>query len=98
MKPINLQPLAVDDLAEADAWYEARRSGLGDELLVEVARTAALIAEFPDAFTIVEEQARRALLKGFPYQIIYLIEQESIEIIGVIHTHRDPEVWRGRIR
>ncbi len=30
------RPLAVEDIAEAATWYEARSPGLGDELIDEV--------------------------------------------------------------
>lgn len=97
MKPVFVQAPARSDLSEADEWYQARQAGLGDALLAEFERTARLIAERPTMYPKVEGDARRALLRGFPYQVIYLEEAESIEIVAVLHSHRDPGVWKARL-
>lgn len=97
MKPVFVQEPARADLSEADEWYETRPAGLGDALLAEFERTARLIAERPGMFPKVEGDARRALLRGFPYQIIYLDEMKSIVIVAVLHSHRDPKVWKVRL-
>ena len=41
---------------------------------------------------------RRALVKQFPYGVIYSEEQQEILIIAVMHLHRKPEYWRNRTK
>jgi len=41
--------LAVDDVADAFAWYAASRSGLGEEFLADLGRVIALIEQSPEA-------------------------------------------------
>lgn len=56
----------------------------------------AEIARSPLACARVRGEARRKLVRRFPYALIYLAEDEHIEIIAVFHTSRDPAVWQGR--
>lgn len=98
MKPVHLQDAAFLDLAEADHWYESKFPGLGDDLLNEFRATSARIAERPRSYPEVEEGARRALRRRFPYIIIFVEEATTIEVIAVIHSHRNPDVWKRRLR
>ncbi|MCZ7605623.1 MAG: type II toxin-antitoxin system RelE/ParE family toxin [Planctomycetota bacterium] len=98
MKPVHLQDAAFLDLAEADHWYESKLPGLGDDLLNEFRATSAKIAERPRSYREVEGGARRALLRRFPYMIIFVEEDTTIEVIAVMHTHRNPDVWKSRLR
>ena len=43
-----IRPNAEADLQEAQAWYESRRVGLGEELLDEVRRTVRLLESDPE--------------------------------------------------
>jgi toxin ParE1/3/4 len=52
MKTIIFHPLAKQELADAVAYYEAQRSGLGKEYLDEIEDTAALIAQYSEAGAI----------------------------------------------
>lgn len=41
--------------------------------------------------------ARRRVVRRFPYVVIYLVEPEHIEVLAVFHTSRDPKQWQGRL-
>jgi len=43
-----IRPNAVADLQDARSWYESQRTGLGDELLVEVRKAVRLLEEQPE--------------------------------------------------
>lgn len=97
MKPVNIQRAARKDLEEAAAWYDQKLPGLGDELLSELLAAAERIARNPQLYARAEGDARRTLLHRFPYHAVFVEEAESIEIIALIHAHRNPEVWKRRI-
>ena len=40
---------------------------------------------------------RRALTRQFPYAIYFSIEDDTILILAVLHTARDPAEWQQRI-
>ena len=61
-----IAPEAEQDLADAYAWYETRRSGLGEELLTCVDACSEAISRTPDMHPVVHENYRRGLVRRFP--------------------------------
>ncbi len=88
-------PLAESEIDEAFQWYEDQRVGLGYEFLAEFNRTIDRVVVYPEAYTVIEEGLHRALVKRFPYGIIYGVdgEGECIVIVAVSHLHREPFYW-----
>jgi len=86
-----------DELDEAYAWYEERRSGLGEEFLKEVQSRLDLIQANPEIHAPIFRQVRRSLVKRFSSSIYYRVESSRIVVIAILHGRRDPERWRARI-
>jgi toxin ParE1/3/4 len=84
------------DLIEAIRWYDERDQELGDELLRQVYHCIASLEGNPRLYPIVHRQMRRALVRRFPFQILYEIESEGIIIYAIYHSARDPQVWKRR--
>ncbi len=61
-----------------------------------VESTIRLILQDAHRWRWVEKDVRRCLVPVFPYAILYSIEVESILIIAVMHTSREPGYWRHR--
>lgn len=57
---------AEDDLREAKAWYESRRTGLGDEFLLCVEEALERIRRIPESAGLVVQNVRRAAVRRFP--------------------------------
>ena len=91
-----LRPIARLELDEAMGWYEQQKTGLGFELKEAVDQMLARIAETPGRFSPVHGEVRRALLRRFPYAIHYLSEPDTIVVLGIFHTRRDPRRLEGR--
>jgi plasmid stabilization system protein ParE len=66
-----LAPEAEQDIAEAYAWYEERRIGLGEDFLSCVEACPEAINRAPERCPIVHENYRRALVRRFPYALFY---------------------------
>jgi len=77
-------------------YYEAIDDGLGYDFSLEIASTITRIIDFPKAWLVVEGEFRRALVRRFPYGILYTEEQDIIYVVAVMHLHRDPEYWKHR--
>ncbi len=45
----------------------------------------------------VGKRTRRALLKRFPYFILYIFEEETVPITWIANQHRDLEYYINRI-
>ena len=84
------------DLAIARDWYEREREGLGFDFVDEVKVATRRIESNPLEFATVCREARICPVKRFPYIIVFRILDSVLEILAVIHGHRDPEIWRSR--
>jgi len=97
-------PEALDELADAAAWYEERRPGLGDELLAEVHRMMAAIdarpASFPRTLDAPPELGiRRALLDRFPFALMFMqVPGGDLRVVAVAHAKRRPGYWIWRVQ
>lgn len=97
MKPIvHFRPDAETDVADASAWYETQRIGLGGEFLDEILKTCDSIAENPQMYPLVHRETRRVVIHKFPFGIYYRIENGMVAIIAVMHGSRDPNKWKNR--
>jgi toxin ParE1/3/4 len=94
---LTIRPEAEADMTEAFDWYEERRTGLGYEFLGEVRAVFSQIEEKPLRHSQMYREARRVLVRRFPYKVIYLFEAEKVEVIGVVYAGRDPGFWQRRV-
>lgn len=92
----DLHRLADRELNEAAQYYELESSGLGFSFLKEVERCLQLIADHPDAGTILGGSVRRRLLRRFPYALLYKVKPTGIRVLAVMNLKRRPAYWVGR--
>lgn len=85
------------DIAEAYAWYEGRRTGLGEELLSCIDACIEAIRRTPEMHAVVHENYRRGLVRRFPYAVFYKYAGGTVTVYGVFHTSRDPDKSRQRL-
>ncbi len=95
MKLIFLEE-AEQELADAIAYYNLEKPGLGDDFLLEVLSSLHRIDQFPDAWHPLSENTRRCQTRRFPYGIIYTVLDNSILIIAISNLHRKPNHWQDR--
>lgn len=95
-RSIRIRPEAENDLSEAYSWYSGQVQGLGDDFLAEVDSALASVAEFPEKCALIHKQARRSLVRRFPYGVFYIVEPGEIVVLAVMHLARDPELWKKR--
>jgi plasmid stabilization system protein ParE len=91
-----IAPEAEQDIAEAYAWYEGRRAGLGEEFLSSVDACLESIRRTPEMCPVLHEGYRRSLTRRFPYAVFYESTEREITIYAVFHTARDADKWRQR--
>ena len=96
MLPIRLLPEAKDEFDAAVDWYEQQRPGLGTAFLERVRETFARIASNPQLHAAVHQDVRRAVVRKFPYGVLYKEEAGEIVVVAVFHSARDPNIWQGR--
>ena len=90
--------LAQQEVDDAFVWFENRAEGKGIEFLDELDRVVRRIRHYPFASVEIGRQIRRCLFAGFPYSLIYGLEEDTIVVIAVAHSHRAPGYWINRLQ
>jgi plasmid stabilization system protein ParE len=91
-------PPAKEDIRDAARWYNKQSQGLGKRFIAEVRDSVQFIKQNPTASSIRYDEVRTTVLKVFPFMIHYTIDEDNktVVISAVLHTSRDPEVWKKR--
>jgi plasmid stabilization system protein ParE len=95
--PIVLSEAAREDIQEARRWYREWSGVLARDFVRSVRAAIEGIARSPEMHPVVHRGARRALLRRYPYMLLYVVRTDAIVVVGCWHTHRDPEHWRERL-
>jgi hypothetical protein len=103
MRVLRIHAAAAEEAAEAAAWYEKRRVGLGSEF--ERALDAALVLLEQDIVPLTAAPGisgklgvKRLLLRRFPYSVIVVERVAELVVIAFAHHARRPGYWRDRLR
>ena len=87
---------AQADLADALAWYETQAPEIAPQFREAMRAVVARIERNPHQFAPSPHGARRALLRRFPYLVIFREQADAAYAVAVFHTSRDPRIWRRR--
>jgi plasmid stabilization system protein ParE len=94
-------PLVIGRKARADFdgafdWYEEQQTGLGVEFADRVQAVFQSIAAMPESHPAVYRDVRKALVRPFPYSVIYRIRGGRVVVLSVFHNKHDPRIWKSR--
>ncbi len=95
--PVILTQIARIELIEAQDWYEREAAGLGRRFREAIDVLVGRISNNPRQFPIVYKNARRALLRRFPYSLFFVSDSGELFVIACFHASRDPSQWQRRI-
>ena len=89
---------ASNELNEAFDYIAGHASlGTAAALLADIEAAEKLLLQFPNAGNPIGIGLRRVMLKTFPYQLIYRVQDDRIQILAVAHLRRKPRYWRRRV-
>ncbi len=90
---IIFHPKAEKEYLESVIWYENSLIGLGQSFFTEIENALKQIQKKPLLFPQKNTQFREAVVKKFPYVIVYEIKEpiHQINILSVFHTKRNPK-------
>ncbi len=91
-----VKPFAEDDALKAATWYNNKSEGLGNEFLLALDAKINAIQRDPNHFQLIYKNIRRALTNRFPYGIFFIVESNTIYILAILHTSRNPKIWKDR--
>ena len=97
MHPVIFTPRARAELIDAQDWYEHESPSLGRRFRAAVDAAVQRISAAPRQFPVIYKNVRRALLRRFPYALMFVIEaDETLAVIACFHGNRDPALWKKR--
>ena len=85
------------DIKVAYVWYESQRVGLGEDFLLTLEESYSKITRTPKLYQDIYKTVRRKLVRRFPYGIYFVIREDIIIVIAVLHTKREPQEWHKRV-
>src|SRR5215218_3823675 len=91
-------PEAYDEMLESARYLEANAPGLGFDLISAIQETTQRIIKFPKSGSIQRAKIRKALVRGFPFTILYEARPDHVYLAAVMHQHRKPGYWRRRVK
>lgn len=93
-RKIRYHPLFECDAREAAGWYDRRSPGLGDVFIDLVEHSVNEIIARPESFAIHPSGCRFARIPRFPYVVLFDLNENELQMFGVLHTARSMEKWR----
>lgn len=94
---VSFHPAARDEFLAAAEYYDTAVAGLGSRFLQIVRGTTDMLLRHPEAGSVRNAGTRRVVLTGFPYDIVFQVRQDTLEIIAIAHQRRRPGYWRHRV-
>ena len=90
-------PEAEEEFIEQAARYDSEVPGLGPRFGDEVNRAIELLLENPKVGAPVDKNLHHFVLRRFPHSVIYAVMVDTLFIVAVAHSSREPGYWRSRI-
>ena len=86
------------DIESAMDWYEHEVFGLGQRFFQSFEHTTFKIVENPYHYSFITKQVRRCPVKKFPYSVLYIVKENNIYLLAVVHRRRSNAYIRKRIK
>jgi toxin ParE1/3/4 len=87
---------AEAEILHALEWY-AQRSGVAARAFMqELSSMVALAARSPESWPIRFGNTRHIVFPRFPFDLVFRIKGETVEIVAVAHQRRRPSYWSNR--
>ncbi|WP_339134952.1 MAG: type II toxin-antitoxin system RelE/ParE family toxin [Candidatus Electrothrix sp. GW3-4] len=96
---VDLHPDVYPELEYSRTWYERQATNLGIKFLNEVDQAIETVRDSPEIWPLLDKDSgiRRYIIHRFPYGLIYRVKETVIQVIAVMHLHRQPDYWRERV-
>lgn len=92
---VSISEIADLQIEEFELYLESQKPGLADRFTDRLFELFQKLEENPHTWQKINAEIRRAILKGFPYNIFYEIIDSKVIILAIIHQAADPGKWPG---
>jgi plasmid stabilization system protein ParE len=93
-------PEANDDLTDILGWYSVESTPETKKRFIEdVSKTLKGLEKSPKSYSIRLKNARCAVLKKYPFNIYYWVDDfdSTVNVLAILHQRRNPSIWKQRI-
>jgi len=97
MIQIVFHELAEKELYDSRDFYDDLVFGLGSKFVSEIEYVINRIRENPYSFPLCFSNFRKALLRKFPYGIIFQDDGSKVFILAIAHQSRKPKYYANRL-
>jgi plasmid stabilization system protein ParE len=81
---------ALGSLSAQEEWLRPKNPTAADSILSEVARSAELIAEFPEMGRRIDGTGLRYhVTRRYRFRIVYRIAPEGVQVVDVMHPKQE---------
>ncbi len=96
MYKVIITHLAKQDIKGAANWYNSKQQGLGNRFTTVIREKVDFLKREPLAVATRYDEIKTAVIDTFPFMIHYAIHkaENSIVILAVLHTSRNPSIWK----
>lgn len=98
MKSARFLEQGETDFAEIVVSLDDARSGLGDRFTEELEWVLRDLAEYPLSGPVISRRARKKRFHSLPYNVLYVLHEDEILILGIVHHRRGSREIRRRLR
>ncbi len=96
MYNLSFRPLANKDIQDIVNYYDLLNPELTKNFLKELDDTVKHIQHRPCSCQKRLGNIRISFLKRFSYGVYFKIYDKDISVIAILHTSRNPQIWKKR--
>jgi len=94
---LSVHPGVRDDIGDATDYYTTIDSDLATSFVDEAQIAFSFARQYPHAGHTVYTKYRRVTLSRFPYLMCYRVVGDTVRILAIVHSRRDPKWIRARL-
>jgi plasmid stabilization system protein ParE len=90
MLALQVDPRALAEAEAAARWYDDHRPGHGHRFRHKFDELLSRIQDHPQSYQQTDLGVRRALIRRFPFVVVYRVTGSVIQVLAVMPTRSDP--------
>lgn len=95
--PVILRAQAESDIQNIYDEMELAQEGLGIRFVGRVRELLKRIESMPTLYGLIWEDVRAARIKKFRHLVYYVVFDDHVEVLAVMHGSRDATAWKARV-
>jgi len=83
----------MEEVEAAYAWYAEQNPAAAELFLIDLDVAIARVQEAPGIWPRLRGDCRRFVFRRFPFNLVYRVLLDMIEVVAVAHQRRRPQYW-----